>query len=147
MRRYWLVAIGGGIGTLMRFGISEWINGMGLWNPLVILIINVSGCFLISFLSFVSDPSGEFYLGPRSRIFLLVGLCGGYTHIQCVQFTFLRLCTAFPLHGLVVEYRVLASLLPARCMARLSYRYAIPQDHSQNRPTPSKLIDPWLFGR
>lgn len=79
MRRYWLVAIGGGIGTLMRFGISEWINGMGLWNPLAILIINVSGCFLISFLSFVSDPSGEFYLGPRSRIFLLVGLCGGYT--------------------------------------------------------------------
>src|SRR4029077_8540622 len=78
-RRYWLVAIGGGIGTLMRFGISEWINGMGLWNPLAILIINVSGCFLISFLSFVSDPSGEFYLGPRSRIFLLVGLCGGYT--------------------------------------------------------------------
>jgi fluoride exporter len=79
MRRYWLVAIGGGIGTLMRFGISEWISGMGLWNPLAILIINVSGCFLISFLSFVSDPSGEFYLGPRSRIFLLVGLCGGYT--------------------------------------------------------------------
>jgi len=79
MRRYWLVAIGGGIGTLMRFGISEWINGMSLWNPLAILIINVSGCFLISFLSFISDPSGEFYLGPRSRIFLLVGLCGGYT--------------------------------------------------------------------
>jgi fluoride exporter len=79
MRRYWLVAIGGGIGTLMRFGISEWINGMGLWNPLAILIINVSGCFLISFLNFVSDPSGGFYLGPRSRIFLMVGFCGGYT--------------------------------------------------------------------
>jgi CrcB protein len=54
MRRYWLVAIGGGIGTLMRFGISEWINGMGLWNPLAILIINVSGCFLVSFLNFIS---------------------------------------------------------------------------------------------
>src|SRR6266481_5684766 len=79
MRRYWLVAIGGGIGTLMRFGISEWINGKSLWNPLAILIINVSGCFLISFLSFVSDPSGEFYLGPRSRIFLVVGVCGGLT--------------------------------------------------------------------
>jgi CrcB protein len=52
---------------------------MRLWAPLAILAINVSGCFLISFLNFVSDPSGGIYLGPRSRVFLMVGLCGGYT--------------------------------------------------------------------
>ena len=79
MRRYWLVAIGGGIGSLLRFGISEWMGPMGVWAPLAVLIINVSGCFIISFLNFVSDPAGEFYLGPRSRLFLMVGFCGGYT--------------------------------------------------------------------
>src|SRR5262249_61955775 len=79
MRRYWLVAIGGGIGSLLRFGISEWMGPMGVWAPLPLLIINVSGCFIISFLNFVSDPAGEFYLGPRSRLFLMVGFCGGYT--------------------------------------------------------------------
>jgi fluoride exporter len=79
MRRYWLVALGGGIGTLMRFGISEWIATMRLWAPLAVLTINVSGCFLISFLNFVSDPSGDIYLGPRSRLFLMFGFCGGYT--------------------------------------------------------------------
>ncbi len=63
----------------MRFGISQGIFPMTLWAPLSILIINVSGCFAISFLNFVSDPSGDIYLGPRSRLFLLVGVCGGYT--------------------------------------------------------------------
>jgi CrcB protein len=52
---------------------------MALWAPLSILMINVTGCFVIAFLNFVSDPSGEIYLGPRSRLFLLVGVCGGYT--------------------------------------------------------------------
>jgi CrcB protein len=52
---------------------------MALWLPLSLLLVNTTGCFLISFLNFVSDPSGDIYLGPRSRLFLLVGFCGGYT--------------------------------------------------------------------
>src|ERR1700722_10470260 len=79
MRRYFLVAVGGGIGSVMRFAIAQWVLTMPVWSPLGILIVNVSGCFTISFLHFVSDPSGEKYLGPRSRLFLLVGFCGGYT--------------------------------------------------------------------
>jgi fluoride exporter len=79
MTRYFLVAVGGGIGSLMRFAIAQWVLTMPVWSPLGILIVNVSGCFTISFLHFVSDPSGEKYLGPRSRLFLLVGFCGGYT--------------------------------------------------------------------
>ncbi|MBV9489674.1 MAG: fluoride efflux transporter CrcB [Verrucomicrobia bacterium] len=79
MHRYWLVAIGGGFGTLARFGLSEWIAGLRFWPPLAILVVNVSGCFAISFLNFVSDPSGNIYLGPRSRAFLMTGFCGGYT--------------------------------------------------------------------
>jgi CrcB protein len=79
MRRYSLVAIGGGIGSLMRFALAQWVFSMSNWAPLPILIINVSGCFAISFLNFVTDPSGEVYLGSQSRLFLLVGVCGGYT--------------------------------------------------------------------
>ena len=73
------MAIGGGIGSVMRFAVSEWMSHLLVWTPLPILVVNVTGCFAISFLNFVSDPSGEIYLGPRSRVFLLVGVCGGYT--------------------------------------------------------------------
>jgi fluoride exporter len=79
MRRYALVAIGGGIGSLIRYGIAQFMAPMALWTPLSLLAINTTGCFAISFLNFVSDPSGDIYLGPRSRLFLLVGVCGGYT--------------------------------------------------------------------
>jgi CrcB protein len=63
----------------MRYTIAQWVSSMPVWTPLAILIINVSGCFVLSFLNFVSDPSGDIYLGPHSRLFLLVGACGGYT--------------------------------------------------------------------
>ena len=73
------MALGGGIGTLMRFGLSEWVATMQLGAPLAVLVINISGCFLIAFLNLLSDPSGHVYLGPGSRAFLMVGFCGGYT--------------------------------------------------------------------
>src|ERR1700722_4683479 len=79
MRKYALVAIGGGLGTLIRFGITQWITALPVWPFTAVLLVNISGCFLISFLNFLSDPGGEIYLGPNSRIFLLVGICGGYT--------------------------------------------------------------------
>lgn len=52
---------------------------MPIGGPESVLLINVTGCFIISFLNFLSDPAGEIYLGPNSRVFLLVGICGGYT--------------------------------------------------------------------
>lgn len=79
MKQYGLVAVGGGLGTLLRFAITQSMASMPIWSPTSVLLINVSGCFIISFLNFVSNPGGEFYLGPNSRVFLMVGICGGYT--------------------------------------------------------------------
>lgn len=79
MRKYSLVAIGGGLGSVLRFGITQWLAPLPIWPFAAVLLINISGCFLISFLNFLSDPSGEIYLGSNSRVFLLVGICGGYT--------------------------------------------------------------------
>ena len=79
MRKYALVTIGGGIGTLLRFAVGQSTLGMLGGRPLSVLFINVSGCFLISFLNFLSDRAGKIYLGPNSRAFLMVGVCGGYT--------------------------------------------------------------------
>jgi CrcB protein len=99
MRRYFLVALGGGIGSLMRFAIAQWVFSISKWAPLSILIVNVSGCFVISFLNFVSDPSGDIYLGPRSRLFLLVGVCGGYTTFS--SFSLISLVAAR--HGVLAD--------------------------------------------
>lgn len=64
---------------MVRFGIAELGSALHITALVAILFINVTGCFLISFLHFVSDPSGRVYLRPNHRLFLLVGFCGGYT--------------------------------------------------------------------
>ncbi len=79
MRGYFLVAVGGGIGSLARFALAQWLAPLTGWSPFPILAINATCCFIISFLNFVSDSGGDIYLGPNSRIFLLIGFCGGYT--------------------------------------------------------------------
>jgi len=79
MRNSVLVAIGGGIGSLSRYEVGQWFALFHPWPPLATLAINVSGCFIISILHFVSGPSERIYLGPRARLFLLIGFCGGYT--------------------------------------------------------------------
>lgn len=76
-RRYLLVGFAGGIGTLCRYGVSEWLHAP--WLPLATLIINFSGSFLIGALQALSEPGSRFYLGPNTRLALMTGFCGGYT--------------------------------------------------------------------
>jgi fluoride exporter len=112
MRRYLLVALGGGIGSLMRYAVAQSISSMLVWTPLAILIVNVSGCFVISFLHFVSDPSGDIFLGPRSRLFFLVGLCGGYTtfsSFSLISFTAAR-------HGTMIDLWLNIGLSNVLCL-------------------------------
>jgi CrcB protein len=79
MRKILLVGLGGGFGTVLRFFVGEKIAILHDWPPLATLLINVSGCFLIAILNFISDPSGAIYFGPRIRLLWMAGFCGGYT--------------------------------------------------------------------
>jgi len=82
MLQYFLVAIGGAIGSVARY----WMNGLvterfrvGEVFPLGTLIVNVSGCFVIGFIATLTDAGGRFPALPATRTFFMVGLCGGYT--------------------------------------------------------------------
>lgn len=70
------IALGGGLGALARFGISEllWVHQPVPYN---ILLINVSGSFLIAVVMTLSLEYG--WLSERGRLFLAVGVLGGYT--------------------------------------------------------------------
>lgn len=78
-----LLAIGGALGTLARYGVNGWLTraeGFAAIFPLGTMFVNVTGCFLIGVIASVSGPGmGRVWLRPEWRDFLMVGFCGGYT--------------------------------------------------------------------
>lgn len=87
MTRVMLLALGGAIGTLARFGINGLVSEhqgrhvpWAVVFPLGTVIVNVTGCFAIGFIAAVSGPTtGRAWLRSEWRDFLTIGFCGGYT--------------------------------------------------------------------
>jgi fluoride exporter len=72
------VALGGAIGSVARYLVSIGSGRLfGLNFPWGTPIINVTGSFLIGL--FVGLFATKWDLSPAMRIFLTVGICGGYT--------------------------------------------------------------------
>jgi len=71
-----LIGVGGGVGALLRYGLSVWLGRGGEGFPVATLVVNVSGCVLIGLL--VPLLKG-WNVRESVQLGLLVGLLGGYT--------------------------------------------------------------------
>ncbi len=71
-----LVFLGGGFGSLVRYGISLTISNLAFKFPLATLISNVVACFLIGALT-ASVTKGN--LTDAQRLLLATGFCGGFS--------------------------------------------------------------------
>ncbi|MFY9150574.1 MAG: fluoride efflux transporter CrcB [Prolixibacteraceae bacterium] len=73
-----LVGFGGFIGTVARFVISRYFQlSYSSVFPWATLLVNVAGCLLIGIIYGLSDRGN--LLTPEVRLFLTVGICGGFT--------------------------------------------------------------------
>ncbi|CAM5489413.1 Putative fluoride ion transporter CrcB [Mycolicibacterium aubagnense] len=74
-----VVMIGGALGTLGRYFVS-WlalpISGQLPWGT---IIINVSGSLLIGFFATLTLAQGRYPVSEALRLFVMIGICGGYT--------------------------------------------------------------------
>ncbi len=78
--QYLWVAIGGAIGTVARFWLGNAMAvAVGAAFPWGTLLINVLGSFVISFFGVLTGSAHRFALPYEARIFVTVGLCGGFT--------------------------------------------------------------------
>ena len=74
-----VVMAGGAIGTLFRYVISFLaipISGDLPWGT---IIINIAGSFIIGFFGTLTLAHGRFPAGEELRMFVMVGVCGGFT--------------------------------------------------------------------
>ncbi|MGN0057751.1 MAG: fluoride efflux transporter CrcB [Phocaeicola plebeius] len=73
------VGLGSCLGGMLRYCLSKWVLNLFpmLSFPLGTFLVNVVGCFFIGLFGGCSEQGG--WLGPSMKLFLTVGLCGGFT--------------------------------------------------------------------
>jgi fluoride exporter len=78
IKNIFLVGLGGGLGSIARYLCQRWFAlSYSLSFPLATFAVNISGCFLIGLfwgMSFRSFDNNESW-----KLFLMTGICGGYT--------------------------------------------------------------------
>ena len=74
---FWIF-IGGGLGSLARWGFSGWVaNQVGETFPWGTLLVNISGSFVIGLFATVTGPEGRWLAPATFRQFFMLGICGG----------------------------------------------------------------------
>ena len=80
MMAYLYVALGSALGGVARYGVG--LAVARLWGsgfPWATILINVLGSFVISFFGTLTLPGGPLPAENGLRIFVMVGICGGFT--------------------------------------------------------------------
>jgi fluoride exporter len=111
-----LVFVGGGAGSVARFGIGQWLPPSANGWPWATWWVNVVGCTLAGLLVGSLKLLEAHQLQPRAL--LLVGFCGGFTTFSAFAIESWKLFEDRPrLALLYVTSSVLVSL--AACLAGL----------------------------
>ncbi|MGD8895231.1 MAG: fluoride efflux transporter CrcB [Acidobacteriota bacterium] len=73
-----VVGAGGFVGASLRYHLGGLVHRfVSPEFPWGTFLVNASGCFLIGVLAILTEGRGP--IGPTGRLFLLVGVLGGYT--------------------------------------------------------------------
>ncbi len=77
MLRFLIIGFGGAIGTILRYimGGLDYRFSSGVF-PISTLVVNVTGSLMIGFLWGTVD---RFAISPNLRLFVFIGILGGYT--------------------------------------------------------------------
>ena len=89
MDRYLVVLAGAGLGGLTRYALGTWIMARsGGRFPLGTFLINISGSFFIGLL--MTLLTERLHPHPNWRLFLVVGVLGGYTTFSSLEYETLQ---------------------------------------------------------
>jgi CrcB protein len=73
------VALGGALGSLLRYFVAGAIQSPANPFPIGIFIVNITGAFIMGVI--VELSALKLQLSPEVRAFLTVGILGGYTSL------------------------------------------------------------------
>ena len=76
---YLWVATGSALGGLLRYVITRWTMNLSANFPFGTVLINVVGSFVIGYFGTLTLQSGKYPASDNTRLFVMVGICGGFT--------------------------------------------------------------------
>lgn len=79
-----MVAMGGALGSLMRWGLVNALQRVGGSLPFGTLVANVCGSFLIGLVASESFRRG--LISPQNEVFLIIGVFGGFTTFSAFSY-------------------------------------------------------------
>ena len=94
MRLYTAVIAGGILGSLLRWLAALVLPAVAGGLPWPTLFANVAGCWVIGFYAGLTGPDGRLFVDPRTRQFVMTGICGGFTTFSGFSLEMLRFVQA-----------------------------------------------------
>lgn len=79
-----MVFLGGGLGSVLRFALSKYLNQLPVHLPLGTLTVNILGSLLLGLFIGVALKGG--HLSNNLILFLATGFCGGFTTFSTFAF-------------------------------------------------------------
>lgn len=85
MEKYLFIGLGGFLGSIARFQLSSLIqNKLESHFPYGTMVVNILGCFFIGLLITMFQERLE--VGQNLRLFLIIGLLGGFTTFSAFSY-------------------------------------------------------------
>jgi CrcB protein len=88
------VIAGGAIGTFARYALSVAALPISRQLPWGTILINITGCALIGFFGTLTLAHGRYPVSENVRLFVMTGICGGYTTFSAFSLQTLDLARA-----------------------------------------------------
>jgi CrcB protein len=76
---YLWVTIGSALGGFLRYAITRLTLPYSIGFPFGTILINVLGSFVIGYFGTLTLQSGRYPASENLRLFVMVGICGGFT--------------------------------------------------------------------
>lgn len=117
------MALGGAFGSVARYWIALWALPVSRNLPWGTIGINIAGSFVIGFFGTLTLATGRHPAPDGVRLFVMVGLCGGFTTFSSFSLQTLDLLRG----GSLVRAAANVVLSVALCLAAVALGHAIAQ--------------------
>ena len=133
-----MVMLGGALGTLMRYALSLLIAPISRDLPWGTILINVTGSFLIGLFGTLTLAHGRYPVSENLRLFVMIGMCGGYTTFSSFSLQTLDLMRG----GAMVRAGVNVAVSVVLCVAAVAAGHAIAaQINGGARPIAQAAVE------